>query len=256
MADLDIPRVSGYTTHISQKRGQFRYFDHQLGFPDWPSMTVLDFGGNIGNFLDDAGPRIAPERYWCLDVAAEAIEIGRRRHPLAHWVSYDLYNCCFNPAGKSDLKLPEFDRTFDCILAYSVFTHVLPSEMQALVAQLVSRLADGGRLAFTFIDPEHESWPERPGCNNLQWRLERMIAAGAPVEVTTCLDRTKGANWFALVNEVDLYVEDEAIPLQRDGPRKSFHVFHSASFMHRLFGRSTIREPVSGEMQHCCILGR
>src|SRR5437588_376020 len=79
MASGGIPIAYEHRSHISQKRGQFRYFDQQLGFPDWSRLTILDFGGNVGTFLDDAGSRIDPKHYWCLDITAEAIEFGWRR---------------------------------------------------------------------------------------------------------------------------------------------------------------------------------
>ena|SRR5437588_3595020 len=256
MASGGIPIAYEHRSHISQKRGQFRYFDQQLGFPDWSRLTILDFGGNVGTFLDDAGSRIDPKHYWCLDITAEAIEFGRRKHPHAHWVFYDRHNPCFNPAGIEGLKLPELEQTFDCILAYSVFTHILPSEMQELVTQLASWLRPRGQLAFTLIDPRHESWPARPGCSNLQWRLERLAAAGAALDVANCLGRARNASWFALVNDGDLYVEDEALPMQRADPGKSFDVYYTVPFIRQVFPRSRVKAPVWGEMQHCCILGR
>jgi SAM-dependent methyltransferase len=256
MVNTGIPRPPEFLTHISRKRGQFRYFDQQLRLHDWSRLTVLDFGGNNGNFLEDAGDRVDPDRYWCLDVAAEAVELGRRRHPRAHWVCYDRYNSCFNPAGTANLGLPALDQRFDCILAYSVFTHIVPSEMQGLIAELVSWLADDGRLAFTFIDPRYRSWPSRPDCSNFQWRLERVVGSGTPLDVGSYLDRTRGAAWFALVNDVDLYIEDEAIPVQDSKAGRSFHVYHSPAFIRRLFPQGRVLEPVADEMQHCCILGR
>ncbi|SRR6266540_463628 len=255
MASAGVPRASEFTAHISQKRGQFRYFDQQLGLPDWSRQTILDFGGNVGNFLDDAGSRIRAERYWCLDIVAEAIEIGRRKHPCAHWIFYDRYNRCYNPRGVPGLRLPALDQAFDCMLAYSVFTHIMPSEMQELIAGLSSYLTTGGRLAFTFIDPRHESWPERPGCSNFQWRLERIKRRGMELAVKDYLTRTRDASWFALVDDGDdagIYLEDDIIPARALG--RPFHVYHSVAFMRRLFPEGRILPPVWGETQHCCVL--
>ena len=247
MTSADVP-------WLSSKTGQFRYFHQQLDSPDWSRLAILDFGGNVGNLLDDAAARIDPAQYSCLDVCAAAIEVGRRKYPAAHWVFYDRYNCCFNRAGIPQLPLPALDRRFDCILAYSVFTHVLPSEMQELIAALSSRLASGGRLAFTFIDPQHESWPARPGCSNLQWRLERASGAGGKRAGADAIARTRGAAWFALVDDVELLIEDESMPPGAGRGGTSFHVFHSLELIRRLYPGCTVLPPVCGEMQHCCVL--
>ena len=44
--------------HISQKYGQFQYFDIQLGHPVWRGKYVIDFGGNAGNILKDPASTI------------------------------------------------------------------------------------------------------------------------------------------------------------------------------------------------------
>jgi Methyltransferase domain len=247
--------TSAGTAWVSSKTGQFRYFNRQLDNPDWSRLAVLDFGGNVGNLLDGAGANITPDRYWCLDVCADAIAIGRRKHPAAHWIFYDRYSHGYNQAGMPGLALPTLDRRFDCILAYSVFTHVLPGEMQELIAGLMSCLAIGGRLAFTFIDPRHESWPSRPGCSNLQWRLERARHAGRDRAIDGDIDRALGAAWSVLVDDVDLRIEQESIAKSSDPAATSLHVFHSRAFMRRLYPHSRILPPVHGEMQHCCVLG-
>jgi 2-polyprenyl-3-methyl-5-hydroxy-6-metoxy-1,4-benzoquinol methylase len=242
-------------SHISKKRGQFRYFDRQLGGPNWRQLTILDFGGNIGNLLTDAGSRLDPEHYWCMDVSSHAIEIGRRKHPRAHWVHYDRYNYCFNSGGIPGLKLPTLGRTFDYILAYSVFTHVVPSEMQELIAALSSRIHPGGRLAFTFIDPSHRSWATNCHINNFQWRLERAWGPGREHLVENYLVRVADQSWFAFVDDLELYFKEDAIPPRTDQNEiSSFHVFHRTALIRQLFPTAKILGPVCGEMQHCCII--
>jgi SAM-dependent methyltransferase len=249
------PVAVEHVRHISDKTGQFKYFDLQLGKPDWRPLTILDFGGNVGNLLDDAGRRIEPERYWCIDVADYAVGIGRRKHPRAHWIHYDRYNCCFNPRGTPDLKLPSLGRRFDLILAYSVFNHVLPSEMQELIADLSALMKPGGRLAFSFIDPLHRSWPARTPDNNLQWRLERSWGADRERFIKDSLARVDGKPWCALINDVELCFRESAVLAYAARNRIStFHVFHSISFIYQLFPAGKVRAPVRGEMQHCCIL--
>ena len=104
----------------------------------------------------------------------ESIERGREAFPKSHWIFYDRYAFFFNPHGVKDLDLPEIETLFDYIVAYSVFTNTSRTDMLDLVA-VGRRLTDGGALAFTFIDPNYRSWPDRDPRNNLVWRLEREI---------------------------------------------------------------------------------
>ena len=66
---------------ISDRISQFRYFNKQLGRPDWTGKKVLDFGGNIGGFLSGAHAqrKIDSRLYWCLDVYRPALAQGHRR---------------------------------------------------------------------------------------------------------------------------------------------------------------------------------
>ena len=197
---------------LSTKTGQFTYFAQQLGEANWHGKNVLDFGGNIGNILRDANSTIDHDRYWCLDVVPESIEKGRAEFPDAHWIFYDRYCFYFNPFGVEQLDLPPLETAFDFIVAYSVFTNTPRRDMLQLVAQLEDRLAPGGALAFTFIDPHYHSWPDRYRANNLVWRLEREIFLEGEkgntldIDVRALDDRAKDAAWFVLVNGEALYL--------------------------------------------------
>lgn len=226
------------------KAGQFAYFDEQLDHPDWSGKLVLDFGGNRGNILFDAACEIQPGDYYCIDVIKDAIDDGRRTFPEAHWAHYDRYNCSFNPDGVVDLAVPEFDVEFDVILAYSVFTHTTLEEMRDLVAQLQAKLVPGGKLAFTFIDPH---WQD-----NLKWRLER---TRSELDIEGLLDCARNARWCSLVND-KLFIESNGHWSNERDSCMTYHVFYTEEFMREQFPHATIRPPVNGEMQHCCIMQR
>src|SRR5437588_376021 len=100
----------------------------------------------------------------------------------------------------------------------------------------------------------HASIPSTTGASISRRKLSS--SAGAALEVADCLGRARNASWFALVNDGDLYVEDEALPMQRADPGKSFDVYYTVPFIRQVFPRSRVKAPVWGEMQHCCILGR
>lgn len=245
---------------LSSKTGQFTYFSKQLGERDWRGKNVLDFGGNIGNMLRDPNCTIDEERYWCLDVVRESIEGGRIAFPKSHWIFYDRFSFFFNPLGARHLELPELNVMFDYIVAYSVFTNTSRSDMLDLVMQLEQKLADGGALAFTFIDPNYHSWPDRDARNNLVWRLEREIFLESEkgntldIEVEALAERARDADWFVLVNGEDLYLETEQI---RDYPvreQRTYHMFFTVEYMKSLFPHATILPPANDEMQHCCVI--
>ena len=216
---------------ISSRFGQFKYFDLQLAKPAWRGRTVLDFGGNVGNILQDPGSTIDHDRYWCIDVSRDAIQRGREIYPAAHWVFYDRHNFAFNPAGIADLEVPDTNHEFDYILAYSVFTHVNKSEMLDLVTQLCQRLSVNGVLAFTFIDPHFN--PARangkvhPGYydgTNLRQRLERHKDSEPTLDVQLLLEKARNAEWCTLVNDDDLHRVQNVRQYQRNEQERSAHL--------------------------------
>ena len=245
---------------LSTKTGQFTYFSLQLGERDWRGKYVLDFGGNVGNMLRDPDSTIDHERYWCIDVVKESIERGKETFPNAHWVHYDRYCFFFNPQGVARLKLPGIPELFDYVVAYSVFTNTSRTDMLELVDQLKERLADGGALAFTFIDPHYFSWPDRYDGNNLRWRLEREIFLEKEkgntlvIDVGELCESARGAWWFVLVNGEDLYRETEDTKTYEPERQRTYHTFYSVDYMKSLFPEATILPPANDEMQHCCVI--
>jgi hypothetical protein len=140
---------------ITTNEGQFVYFDTQLDRPVWTGKAVLDFGGNIGNVLHHPQSTIDHDKYWCIDVSIDAIRAGENAAPDAHFIFNNRYNPEFNQQGISELPIPDFETGFDFILALSVFTHTSTSEMIETVSHLQGLLNDGGRLAFSFLDPHY-----------------------------------------------------------------------------------------------------
>ena len=167
--DLSLWR-GGRSRVFSTRLTQFSYFDQLLRCPVWKGRKILDFGGNIGTFLVGAGNNVDHDDYWCLDLNPAVVEQGRRTYPRAHFVHYNRYSSQYNPNGVRHLPIPDCGVKFDIILAFSVFTHTDRSEMLELVGQLRTCLAPGGALAFTFIDPHYESWPESYTIPNCIWK--------------------------------------------------------------------------------------
>jgi SAM-dependent methyltransferase len=220
-------------TWVSERTGQFAYFDHQLGYPDWTGKRVLDFGGNVGNLLLDPNCRIDPSDYWSIDISRDAITEGRRRHPDAHFVFYDRYHYEYNPTGTAGLPIPDPGVRFDFIVAFSVVTHNGKAETLELVDRLMALLTGDGRLAFTFLDPLWAPPADRSprsrnsdvdatiaalraanpdldaglvpraeraaldaasaGCSNLRWRLEQLHVVKPETDVAGLLAQAEHA---------------------------------------------------------------
>ena len=222
------------------KSTQFAYFDKQLDHPEWRGKRVLDFGGNKGNLLHDPACAIRHQDYYCVDVISDAIDEGRRTFRNAHFVHYDRYNCSFNPEGVRDLPVPDLGVEFDFILAYSVFTHTSLEEMTDLIGQLRQRLACGGMLAFTFIDPHWKG--------NLRWRLQKRNSAD---RIEALLKQSSGAPWCSLVNGTELHVNRNGHWNSQTEDCITYNVYYTEEFMRAQFPHGTIKRPVNNERQHC-----
>jgi hypothetical protein len=241
-------------TFLSTKTDQFTYFAQQVGESMWRGKHVLDFGGNIGNILRDPNCTIDEERYWCIDVDAESVEVGKIRFPRSHWIYYDRYCFYFNARGVPQLPLPRIEQRFDYIVAYSVFTNTPLADMRQLVSELEELLTENGTLAFTFIDPHHIPWPGEYDGDNFHWRLNREGNDCTSAEGRAMLARAAAADYCVLVNGNALYVGDEEIPPVPPEQQRSWHVFHTVELMRSLYPRAEIMAPANGEMQHCCVI--
>jgi SAM-dependent methyltransferase len=239
---------------ISSKMRQYNYFAKQLNDWDWSRKDILDFGGNVGNILNDPSSTIDEERYWCLDVVEEAIEKGKASYPKAHFHFYDRYCYFFNPTGIPGLRLPRFEQRFDYIIAYSVFTNANRSDMLDLVGQLGGLLKEGGCLAFTFIDPHFHSFPDQNAGTNLQRRLNAIKRENPDIDTEALANAAAEARWCILVDERDMYVETEEIRRRPPEQQKSHYVFYTEDYMSTLYPRATILPPVNDEGQHCCVI--
>ncbi|MBK5347062.1 class I SAM-dependent methyltransferase [Bacillus sp. TH44] len=126
--------------------------------------TVLDVGCGVGrmavplmNYLSDDGA------YYGFDLFKDGITWCKNNISAArsnfHFEHVDIYNQFYNPEGKEDAsqyKFPYEDDSFDFIFLTSVFTHLLPKELEHYVSEIVRVLKKDGRCFITFflINPE------------------------------------------------------------------------------------------------------
>ncbi|HYV83061.1 MAG TPA: class I SAM-dependent methyltransferase [Pyrinomonadaceae bacterium] len=235
---------------VSTRLTQFPYFDEVLGHPEWHRRKILDFGGNVGTFLESAGGKVSHEDYWCIDINRAVIEQGSRTYPRAHFVHFNRYSSQYNPHGIRNLAIPDCGGVkFDFILAFSVFTHVDVNEMVETVGALRRMLARAGVLAFTFFDPQYDRSLSSPAQPRGMTVLRNLGPRGKS-------EMVKRARWFVIIDN-RLYVEPGNLVCHqtREGnPLESYTSFFTSEYMKELFPGATIHSPVCREWQHCCVI--
>lgn len=124
-----------------------------------PEDRVLDVGCGIGRLARPLAGYLSPEgSYDGFDVAEIAVEWCQRhyreRHPNFHFTYVDVANGSYNPDGSSSaqaLAFPYPDASFDFVFLTSVFTHMMPSEVERYLEEIARVLAPGGRCLVTFF---------------------------------------------------------------------------------------------------------
>ena len=124
-----------------------------------PSEKVLDVGCGIGRmaipltkYLDHKG------QYEGFDVIPFAVEWCSKyispRYKNFHFQLADVYNKETNPNGScraSEYRFPFEDDSFDFVFLASVFTHMLPHDLQNYFSELARVLKKSGKCLATFF---------------------------------------------------------------------------------------------------------
>ncbi len=135
--------------HMAQKlrdaglRGHSRVLDigSGCGRIAIPLTAVLDANGSYAG-LELSAPLVR----WCSSHIT-------RRFPNFTFVHSDIKSGHYNPDGKCDAggyRFPFRDRTFNLLVATSVFTHLLPEDTEHYLAECARMLEPGGQLFATF----------------------------------------------------------------------------------------------------------
>lgn len=122
-----------------------------------PNEDVLDVGCGCGQmaaqltkYLDQRG------RYEGFDIVSTMIEWCRKnissQYPNSHFQLADVFNKHCNPKGKykaSQYKFPYESESFDFVFLKSVFTHMLPQDMEIYLFEIARVLKKDGRCLVT-----------------------------------------------------------------------------------------------------------
>lgn len=145
---------------------RFKGFFIELGHLR-PEDRVLDVGCGVGRMaVPLTGYLSAKGSYEGFDIVPEAIAWCQRsitrRFSKFHFQVAGLYNKTYNPTGRyraADYPFPYPDGAFDFVILTSVFTHLLPEDLDHYLDEIGRVCAPGARVFATFflLNPESES---------------------------------------------------------------------------------------------------
>jgi ubiquinone/menaquinone biosynthesis C-methylase UbiE len=129
-----------------------------------PDSRILDIGCGVGRLaVPLTGYLTEKGSYDGLDIVGSGIKwcnenIGSR-FPNFTFVLADVFNKEYHPSGRyraSEYRFPYPDGRFDMVVLASVFTHMLPKDMDHYVEEIHRMLQVGGRCFATYflINPE------------------------------------------------------------------------------------------------------
>jgi SAM-dependent methyltransferase len=140
-----------------------RYFRERCGLG--PDESVLDVGCGVGRVAIPMAGYLSPRgSYEGLDVVPERIQ-WCQENITPRWGNFrfrlaDVYNKASNPEGNQQAKdytFPYDDEQFDFIWLISVFTHMLPEDVEQYLSEIARVLRKGGRTAITYLLLNEES---------------------------------------------------------------------------------------------------
>jgi SAM-dependent methyltransferase len=130
-----------------------------------PDERMLDIGCGTGRktlpltqLFDERGV------YEGLDITKQGVDWCREkitpRFPNFHFQQIDVYNKLYNPCGThraAEYKFPFPDASFSFVTLGSVFTHMLPDDLENYLSEVSRMLATGGRCLISYFLLNEES---------------------------------------------------------------------------------------------------
>lgn len=124
-----------------------------------PDADVLDIGCGVGRMALPLTGYLSPQgSYNGFDIVRPGIVWCQRRitprFPHFQFTHADVYNAEYNPGGRfraGEYRFPYLNAEFDFVFLTSVFTHMLPADVQHYLREIRRVLRPGGRCLATFF---------------------------------------------------------------------------------------------------------
>jgi glycosyltransferase involved in cell wall biosynthesis/ubiquinone/menaquinone biosynthesis C-methylase UbiE/predicted O-methyltransferase YrrM len=149
-----------------------------------PNDRVLDVGSGTGRMARPLTRYLKGGSYDGIDIVASSVQWCQStytsRYPNFRFHFADIYNKAYNPDGKynaTEYRLPFGTSSFDFVFLTSVFTHMLPQDVEHYLSEVARVLKPGKQCLITYflINPavtklinegfSHYSFKyELPGC--------------------------------------------------------------------------------------------
>ena len=158
-------RFTGYSgdDFVESGRGLVDVLANTVGLT--ARSNVLDIGSGIGRLAIPLTELItSPGSYDGLEIVERGMRWCTRNitpmHPHFRFTHANIFNAEYNPGGTvkaAEYELPYGDSSFDVVCLFSVFTHMLITDVEHYLAEISRVLRPDGRLAATFLILNEES---------------------------------------------------------------------------------------------------
>lgn len=137
-----------------------RFLNHFIALGELqPDHRVLDVGCGIGRMAVPLTGFLRPEgEYWGFDPVPEGVAWCQQhitpRFPNFQFYVSDVWSKSYNRAGKvqaRDYLFPHHAGSFDFVFAISVFTHMVPADVENYLTNIARVLKPGGICLATYF---------------------------------------------------------------------------------------------------------